>query len=121
MTTQRSNDGLLRIVVIVLGVIVLFPLLMMVFAMSMMGMMGWWWGDGMAGGLSPLWGMGMMLVWLGVLLGIGYLFYKGLIGGVRTRAVSDPAFEELRLAYARGDITNEEFAERRAQLQRTDD
>ena len=58
MATQRSSDGLLRIVVI-LGVIVLFPLLMMLFAMPMMG---WWWGDGTAGGLSPLWGLGMMLV-----------------------------------------------------------
>jgi putative membrane protein len=116
MDSQRSNDGLLRVVVIVLGILVLFPLLMMVFAMPMMGMMGWWWGDGMAGGLSPLWGLGMMLVWLVVLLGIGYLLYRGLIGGVRTRSGTDPALEELRLAYARGDLSEEEFEERRAKL-----
>nr|WP_208020319.1 hypothetical protein [Haloplanus aerogenes] len=53
--------------------IVLFPLLMMVFAMPMMGMMGWWWGGGMAGSLSPLWGIGMRLVvlvseWEGLLV-----------------------------------------------------
>ena len=118
MTTRRSNDGLIRIVVVILGVVVLFPLLMMVFAMPMMGMMGWWWGDGMAGGLSPLWGLGMMLVWLVVLLGIGYLLYRGLVGGLRADVPSDPALEELRLAYARGDLTEEEFEERRAQLQR---
>lgn len=118
MTTRRSNDGLLRIVVIVLSILVLFPLLMMVFAMPMMGMMGWWWGDGMAGGLSPLWGIGMMLVWLIVLLGIGYLLYRGLAGGVRTGAVTDPALEELRLAYARGDLSEEEFERRSERLRR---
>lgn len=118
MATRRSSDGLLRIVIIVLGILVLFPLLMMVFAMPMMGMMGWWWGDGMAGGLSPLWGIGMMLVWLVVLLGIGYLLYHGLDGGVRTGAVTDPALEELRLAYARGDLSEEEFDRRRERLRR---
>ena len=118
MSTERTSDGLLRIVLIVLAVIVLFPMLMMVFAAPMMGMMGWWWGDGMAGGLSPLWGLGMMLVWLVVLLGIGYLLYRGLVGGVRTGAVSNPALEELRLAYARGDLSEGEFEERRAKLER---
>ncbi|WP_415378921.1 SHOCT domain-containing protein [Halosimplex sp. TS25] len=114
MATQRSSDGLLWIVV-VLGVIVLFPLLMMVFAMPMMGMMGWW-GNGMASGLSPLWGLGMMLAWLVVLVGIGYLLYRGLVGGTGSGALSDPALEELRLAYARGDLSEEEFEERRAKL-----
>ncbi len=116
MATQRSSDGWFRIVVVVLGVIVLFPLLMMVFAMPMMGMMGWWWGDGMAGGLSPLWGLGMMLVWLVVLVGIGYLLYRGLVGRTGSGALSDPALEELRVAYARGDLSEEEFEERRAKL-----
>lgn len=116
MDTQRTNDGLLRIVVIVLGILVLFPVLMMVFAIPMMGMTGWGWSDGMAGGLSPLWGLGMMLVWLVVLLGIGYLLYRGLAGGMRPGTVSDPALEELRLAYARGDLSEEEFENRRAKL-----
>jgi putative membrane protein len=118
MATHRSNDGLLRIVVIILGIIVLFSLLMMVFVMPMMGMMGWWWGDGMAGGLSPIWGIGMMLIWLVVLLGVGYLLYRGLVGSVRPRTVADPALEELRMAYARGDLSEEEFEERRSRLQR---
>jgi putative membrane protein len=115
MSKERTSDGLLRIVLIVLAVIVLFPLLMMVFAM---GMMGWWWGGGMAGGLSPLWGIGMMLVWLVVLVGIGYLLYRGLVGGVGSSLTSDRALEELRVAYARGDLSDEEFEERRAKLTR---
>lgn len=120
MATQRSNDSLLRIVVVVLGVIVLLPVLMMALMMPMMGMMGWSWHDGVAGGMSPMWGIGMMLVWLVVLLGIGYLFYRGVASGFRRNGVSDPALEELRLAYARGDLTDEEFEERHARLQRNE-
>lgn len=118
METQRSNDGLLRVVLIVLAIVVLFPLLMMAFAMPMMPMMGWWWGGGMAGGLSPLWGIGMMLVWLVVLVGIGYLLYRGLIGRVEPSLTADRALEELRVAYARGDLTEEEFEQRRSKLTR---
>jgi putative membrane protein len=80
-----------------------------------MGMMAWW-GDGMAGGQAPVWGLGMMLVWLVVLLGIGYLLFRGLVGGLGTSDGSDPALEELRLAYARGDLSETEFEERRAKL-----
>ena len=116
MSTERTSDGLLRIVLIVLAVIVLFPLLMMMFAMPMMGMMGWWWGGGMAGGLSPLWGIGMMLVWLVILVGIGYLLYRGLVGGVGSSLTTDRALEELRVAYARGDLSDEEFEERKDAL-----
>ena len=118
MSTDRTSNGLLRVVLIVLAVIVLFPLLMMVFAIPMMGMMGWWWGGGMAGGLSPLWGIGMMLVWLVVLVGIGYLLYRGLVGSVGSSLTGDRALEELRVAYARGDLSDEEFEERRAKLSR---
>lgn len=118
MSTERNSDGLPRIVLIVLAVIVLFPLLMMVFAMPMLGMMGWWWGGGMAGGLSPLWGIGMMLIWLVVLVGIGYLLYRGFVGRVGPSMTADRALEELRVAYARGDLTEEEFEDRRVKLSR---
>ena len=117
MSTARTSDGLLRIVVIVIGVLLLFPLLMMVFPMPMMGMMGWWWDGGMMNGFSPLWGIGMLLVWLVVLLAIGYAIYRVLVGQVAPESGGDPALEELRLAYARGDLTDEEFEERRQNLQ----
>lgn len=118
MSTARTSDGLLGIVVIVLGVLLLFPLLMMVFAMPMMGTMGW--DGGMMNGFSPLWGVGMLLVWLVVLLAIGYAVYRVLVGRVETESAGDPALEELRLAYARGDLTDEEFEERRQTLQETE-
>lgn len=102
MATSNS-DGLARIVLVALAVFVLFPLLMMVFAVPIMGMMGWGWGGGMIGnGLSPLWGIGMMLVPLVVLVGIGYLLYRGLVDRIDGGHASDPALEELRMAYARG-------------------
>lgn len=116
MSTERSSDGLVRIVLVVVAVVVLVPVLMMAVAMPMMGMLGWWWDGGMAGGPSPLWGMGMLLVWLAVLVGVGYLLYRGVIGG--SSAATDPALEELRVAYARGDLSDEEFEERRERLTR---
>lgn len=118
VTDRHVTDGPLRVVIIVLAVIVLFPLLMMVFAVPLMGMMGWWWGGGMAGGLSPMWGVGMLLVWLVVLVGIGFLVYRGVVGRVEPSVAADPAIEELRSAYARGDLSEEEFEERRSTLTR---
>jgi putative membrane protein len=118
MSTTRTSDGLLRIILVILAVLVLFPLLMMVFAVPMMGMMGWWWGGGMAGGLSPLWGVGMMLLFLVVLVGVGYFLYRGLVDGVGSSVTGDSALEELRIAYARGELSEEEFEERRAKLTR---
>ncbi|MFB6131115.1 MAG: SHOCT domain-containing protein [Salinigranum sp.] len=118
MATTDTGDGLARVVLVVLAVLVLFPLLMMVFAMPMMGMMGWWWGGGRVGsGLSPLWGIGMMLVWLVVLVGVGYFLYRGLVGRVDAGRDADPALEELRMAYARGELTDQEYEERRERLQ----
>jgi len=119
MSTQRTTDNTLRIVLVILAVLVLGPMLMMVFAFPLMGM----WGGGMMGGYggygmyggSGLWGVGMMLLWLVVLVGGGYLVYRWVSrgGGVGT----DPALEELRLAYARGDLTEAEYDERRSKLE----
>lgn len=114
MTTTESTSGeILRVVLIVLGIFLLIPLVMMLVGMSMMGMMGW--GGGMAGGPSPLWGIGLMVLPLVVLSGIGYLLYRGFVrdGGSST---ADSQLEELRLAYARGDLSDDEFEERRAEL-----
>ncbi|WP_336021686.1 SHOCT domain-containing protein [Halobellus salinisoli] len=116
MSSQHHGDPLLRVVLVVLAIIVLFPLLMMVFAMPMMGMMGWWWGGGFGMGISPIWGIGMMLLFLIVLLAIGYFLYRGLVSG--QFADGDRALDELRTAYARGDITDEEFERRQQRLQR---
>lgn len=112
MAERNSTDSLLRLLLVVLAAIILVPVLMMVFAIPLM------WSGGMMGtyGASTLWGIGMTLVWLAVLVGIGYLFYRWLTGD-RIPA-TDPALEELRLAFARGEVSEEEFQTRKEKLER---
>lgn len=100
---------------IVVAFVVFAPLLMMVFMMPMMGMRGSVGGvPGTGTGMSPVWGIGMMLLFLVVLLGIGHALYRALSHGVL--GGDDPALEELRLAYARGELSQEEFEQRQEDL-----
>lgn len=107
MTRSRGRYSQIgQVVIIALVIIVLTPLLLMMTMMPMM--MG-----GMAGNgtmtMSPMWSLIMMLGGFFVLLAIGYILYRALRGAVKD---TDPAIEELRMAYARGDITKEEFEQR---------
>ncbi|WP_433633557.1 SHOCT domain-containing protein [Halomicrococcus sp. NG-SE-24] len=111
MTTASQNDSWLRLIVVILAIILLAPMLMMVFAFPIMG--GWMMGPGYGGQIS-VWGWGMMLVPLLFVLGFGYVLYRALTG---ENSGNDAALEELRMAYARGDISEEEFESRREQLQ----
>ena len=120
MSTRESTDTIVRVVLLVLAVLVLLPLLLMTFAMPMMGMMGWWGGMGPGTGtsISPLWGLGSMLAVLLIVLGVGYYLTRSLAGA--SGDAPDPALEELRLAYARGDLSEEEFERRRTRLSRSE-
>ena len=112
---MASNDSVIQVILIVIALILLLPVLMMAFAWPMMGM----WDGGHRWGWEgePVSVWIMMLLWLvplAVILAVGYLLYRGF---VRSKAQSgDPALEELRLAYARGDLTDEEFEARRTRL-----
>lgn len=114
---MATENDLLRVVLAVLAVIVLAPVLMMLFMMPMMGMWGGPLVDGgmMTSGATWLWAL-MWLVPLAVVVGIGYLVYR--VVRPASGGGTDPAVEELRLAYARGDLTDEEFEERRDRLRR---
>ena len=116
MSTREADGSLIRIIVIVLAVLLFFPMLMMVFAFPLMGMLGWWGGVG-PGGFSPLWGIGMMLVWLFILVGIGYVLYRAVARG--SFGVDDRALEELRVAYARGNLSDEKYEQRREALEQS--
>lgn len=121
MAQHSSSDGVLRIVLIIVALVVLLPFLMMALFMPFMWGMGGWgmmgdWGGGMVGGTGGIWGWGMLLVWLLVLGGIGYLVYRW--AARTTPASQDPALEELRMQYAQGELTDEEFEERRQRLSR---
>jgi len=56
------------------------------------------------------------LIFLLILLGGGYLVFRRMS---ETQTSQDPAMEELRTAYARGDLTDEEFEARRERLERS--
>lgn len=94
-----------RLLVGLLAALILLPLLVVALIMPF-GMMGYA-GSGMGGwvgafGLIPL----LILV---VLVWFGYRLLSGDAG-------PDRAVEELREAYARGDLTSEEFEERLERL-----
>jgi len=99
------------LVLLLLGAIIALPLLTM--GMGFGGMMGHYGGTG---GWAFV-GMLVPLSFLLLLLGGGYLLIR------RTSEIQPsrtPAMEELRRAYARGDLTDEEFETRRDRLERSE-
>jgi len=114
---MSTDDLLTRTLLIVIAAILLFPLLMMALMMPLMGLWGWghMGGSGMYNGTGPTWmWLLMSIVPLLLVVGVGYLVYRAVSGRQR----SDPALEELRRAYARGDLSDEEFENRRERLER---
>lgn len=114
-----TTETLLRTLLIIAIVLLLFPLLMMMLFIPLMGMGGWgqmghWTNTGGMGWLGPA-------IWFGVLLlvlGSSYLAYKAI--SQTSGQASDAALEELRVAYARGNLSDEEFEQRREQLTKRD-
>ena len=116
---MSTNESLSRTILIVIAVILLLPVLMMVFMMPMTGLWGWgyMWNGGMWDGTGTTWmWLLTMIIPLLVILGAGYFLYRTLRHHDKQR--TDPAVEELRSAYARGELSDEEFEERRERLQR---
>jgi putative membrane protein len=118
MSTDTSDRRLVTLLLVVLAALVVLPLLGMGFGMLGYGsMMGGMWGGGMwNGGTVPGWmlfvGLVMPLLFLLLLAGLVYLVYRLLTdeGG------EDAAIDELRTAYARGDLTDEEYEDRLERL-----
>jgi len=106
------------IVLLILGAIILLPLLTM--GMGFGGMMGYGGMMGQYGGTGGWWpfvGMLVPFIFLLILLGGGYLVLRRMS---ETQTSRNPAMEELRTAYARGDLTDEEFEARRERLERSE-
>lgn len=112
---MSTTDSLVRAVLLVVAVVLLVPLLLMLFMMPLAGFghMGWAGTGGAGWPWLLMWGSLLVLV-----IGGGYLLY-GAIARSDDR-YPDAAIEELRTAYARGEIDTEEFEERRERLQRTE-
>lgn len=109
------------IAVALVAALVVVPTVAMGFGMLGMGpAMGGHWGHGMWGASdgASAWmlvlGAGVQLLFLALLLGLGYLGYRALTSQAGS---NDSALEELRIAYARGDVDAEEFDRRRKRLE----
>lgn len=110
-----TTDDLLRALLVLVALFLLAPLFgMAVFVPALFGLGP----GGMMGGGTGIWWLFSGLVPLVLVVGAGYLLYSAF-GSDPDR--SDPAIEELRAAYARGDLTDEEFEARYERLRRTDD
>jgi len=117
-----DQRDLTTVVLVALAILVGWPLLMMLLGgmgMGMYGGMGMGYGGMMGGpyggsGMYGLLGLLVQLVVLLVVLGGGYVLLRRFLS---EREGRDEAMEELRQAYARGDISDEEFDRRRSKLQ----
>lgn len=116
-----ASDGLdaKTVLLLLLAAVILLPLLTTGMGYGMMGgpMMG---GGGMWGGSQTGSGWWLLAGLLGrvltllVLVGVGYFVYRAL---TESDDGTDEALEELRLAYARGDLSDEEYERRRKTLE----
>lgn len=108
-----ESDPLLRTVLVVLAVVVLLPAVLMALLMPL-GMLGWGgaWGmhDGV-GAMAAFASVFLLLVLVAVGASLAYAWSS------RRSDPTDPALEELRMAYARGDLSEEEFEQRRRRLE----
>lgn len=124
MSTDTTDRWLVTIVLVALGALLVLPALSMGFGMMGYGMMDWpmgygpMTGGGLWGSALPAWvplvGLLARLAFLAVVLGGAYLAYRA----VTDSDGDDRALDELRLAYARGDLTDEEYENRRERLER---
>lgn len=117
-TSDRRS--LTVVVLVVLAVLLLWPALMML-GFGGMGMMRYGGYGGMMGpyGASGYgWvGLGVQVVFPFLVLGGGYFLARRLLD---QREARNPALEELRRAYARGELTDEEYETRRTKLRSED-
>lgn len=106
---------------LVVAIVILLPVLMMVFAWPMMTMWGsgHMWDSGMWNWAGAPWmWLVMWIVPLVIFLGRGHLLYR--VFNPPNSNDTDAALEELRLTYARGDLSEEEFEQRRERLDRSE-
>jgi len=106
------------ILLLLLAAVFIVPLVTM--GIGFGGMMGYGGMMGQYGGTGGWWpfiGMLVPLLFLLVLIGGSFLVIRRMS---ETQTSQDPAMEELRMAYARGDLTDEEYETRREKLQRSE-
>ena len=121
MTTNSDDRSALALVLLLLAALVVAPVVLGIGTMGLGGMgygmpmMGWafrgdlpWW--------VPVVGVAVQLALLAAVVGGVYLLFRSVAGS--SDGDRNPAMAELRAAYARGDLTDEEFERRRERLRR---
>lgn len=120
MTTKITDRQLVWIALAIVAALIIIPTFGMGFGMMGSGpMMGGTWSHGMwdvgrASGWMLVVGLGMQFLFIALVVGVAYLGFRALTGQTES---SDPATEELRMAYARGDLSEEEYERRKARLE----
>jgi len=109
MSKTSDSDSLVRIVIIIAAVVILGPAVLMLLMLPLAG--GMMMGVPRAGGFALV-GLFMTLLLPLLLIVVGVILYRQWSGRDR----EDEAMQELRMAFARGDIDREEFEERREAL-----
>ncbi|GAA0662923.1 SHOCT domain-containing protein [Natronoarchaeum mannanilyticum] len=117
---ENTTDSSLVAIVLALAALVVLPVIVMGGGMMGFGPMMGAWEHGMwGGGTMPIWmllvGVVMQLLFLAAIVGAVYLLYRAVAGSDDD---ADRALEELRIAYARGELTDEEYEQRRDALER---
>lgn len=110
---MRTADSTFETTLQVLAVLLSIPVVMMVVAVPLMGLLGAGHGGGQVGAEMLV----MPAIPIVLLVGIGYLLYTG-VGATGSRETDD-ALEALRAEYARGELSTEEFEDRRERLRST--
>ncbi|MFB6254583.1 MAG: SHOCT domain-containing protein [Halobacteriaceae archaeon] len=120
MAAERESSEMLKIALIILALLIILPFIMMIFVIPLMsaGVGIHMMGDGMLWGASPFLGLVMMVLWVLFFVVIGYFTYRVFEGSSKRPLGRDPALKELRMQYAQGEISEEEFEKRRRRLQR---
>ena len=112
---MTGTDSALRTAAYVVLFLIAIPVLMMVLMMPMMAFGGGWDMHSAWHGTGGTWSWGlMMLVPIILLGGLGYLLYT--VTSSPSTHSKDSALVALREAYARGDLSDEEFEKRRQRL-----
>lgn len=114
MTTNTTDRPLIWAGVALIATLLVVPAFGMNSGMMGTGpMMDGMWGASGAGGWMLVVGIGMQLLVAAVVVGTIYFAYRTMTA---EETSSDPAVAELRAAYARGDMSEEEYERRRAKL-----
>lgn len=113
MAATTTTNRLIILALVALALLLFLPTLFM--GSGMMGyggpMMGWMYGTNTPGWMLIV-GLISQLLMVALVVGLGYLAYKTLTG-----RETDTAMEELRTAFARGDIDEDEFERRKERLE----